>query len=247
MNKITVLYIDDEEFNLSAFKASFRRIFNVYIANSAEEGLAILNDRIIHVVIADQKMPDTTGIQFFESIINSYPSPTRILVTGYSDINAVIDAINKGQVYRYIPKPWNESELKTTIEKAYQLYALREQNNKLHFEYLKIFETSLDPIVLFDKQGRIIDCNLASFNLLGITNDKIGSEMFSSLIHNESDVVWIKDKLRKEGLIKNFECQIDLKSNIIKKCLVSVNEVTNDPGGIISYQAIIKNVTGRNN
>ena len=93
MEKIKVLYIDDEEENLKAFQASFRRIFNIQTCKSGTEGFKILKDHNIEVVIADQKMPTQTGVDFFESILDIHPNPIRILLTAYSDINAVIDAI----------------------------------------------------------------------------------------------------------------------------------------------------------
>lgn len=128
---INVLYVDDEVHNLNAFKAGFRRIFNIFIADSAVEGRKILEKEDIQVIITDQRMPVTTGIEFLESIIPDFPEPIRILLTGYADINAVIDAINKGQVYKYIQKPWMDEDLRINIEKAYEIYALRKENREL--------------------------------------------------------------------------------------------------------------------
>jgi len=72
-----------------------------------------------------------TGIEFFESIIPAFPDPIRILITGYTDIHAVIDAINRGQVYKYLTKPWNDSEVKNFIDKAFEVYKLRKENIQL--------------------------------------------------------------------------------------------------------------------
>ena len=128
---ISVLYVDDEVHNLNAFKASFRRLFNVFIAESAVEGRKILETENIQIIITDQRMPVTTGIEFLESIIPDFPEPIRILLTGYADINAVIDAINRGQVYKYIQKPWMEDDLRINIEKAFEIYTLRKENREL--------------------------------------------------------------------------------------------------------------------
>jgi len=128
---INVLYVDDEVHNLNAFKASFRRLFNVFIAESAVEGRKVLENELIHVIITDQRMPVTTGIEFLESIIPDFPEPIRILLTGYADINAVIDAINRGQVYKYIQKPWMEDDLRINIQKAFEIYSLRKENREL--------------------------------------------------------------------------------------------------------------------
>ncbi len=128
---IQVLYIDDELHNLNAFRASFRRDFNVFIADSAEEGKKILDIENIHVILSDQRMPKVTGIEFFESILLTHPDPIRILITGYTDINAVIDAINRGKVYHYLTKPWNDKDIKISIERAFEIYQLRKENIEL--------------------------------------------------------------------------------------------------------------------
>lgn len=119
---VRVLYIDDEENNLQAFKASFRRQYEIYTAISAVEGLKILENISIHVILADQKMPGITGVEFFKSITHSFPDPVRILLTGYTDIEALADAINHGDIYRYITKPWNDLELHNSIKNAYDAY-----------------------------------------------------------------------------------------------------------------------------
>lgn len=128
---INILYIDDEPHNLTAFKASFRRTYNIFTAENAEDGRLVLENNDIHVILSDQRMPKMTGIEFFESIIEKFPNPIRILITGYTDINAVIDAINRGQVYKYLTKPWNENDVKIFIEKAYEVYYLRKENLEL--------------------------------------------------------------------------------------------------------------------
>jgi len=119
---VKVLYIDDEENNLLAFKASFRRQYEIYTANSAAEGLKVLQNLSVEVIIADQKMPHTTGVEFFKSITDTYPDPVRILLTGYTDIAALADAINHGDIYRYITKPWNDLELHNSIKNAHDAY-----------------------------------------------------------------------------------------------------------------------------
>lgn len=131
MKHITVLYVDDEPNNLLAFKAAFRRTFNVFTAESADEAMGILARENIHIILSDQRMPKMTGIEFFEAILHQFPDPIRLLITGYTDINAVIDAINRGQVYKYLTKPWHEEEIRIYIEKAYEVFRLRKENIEL--------------------------------------------------------------------------------------------------------------------
>jgi DNA-binding NtrC family response regulator len=126
-----VLYVDDEINNLNSFKAAFRRDFEIYTAQSAREGRKILDSCEIGVIITDQRMPGMTGIEFLESILAVFPDTIRILLTGFSDMNAVMDAINRGQVYKYLVKPWQNDELKLYIQNALEIYHLRRENKDL--------------------------------------------------------------------------------------------------------------------
>lgn len=133
--KISILYVDDEMNNLISFKAVFRIKYNVLTAISGEEAIKILRNNLINIIITDQRMPQMTGVEFLESILDEFPDPIRILLTGYADMNAVIDAVNKGKIFHYLSKPWNEEELDITINRAYDIYRQkmeeREMNNKL--------------------------------------------------------------------------------------------------------------------
>jgi two-component system, sensor histidine kinase and response regulator len=125
--KIRILYLDDEENNLTSFKAAFRRDYQIFTTTTAQEAVQILSENDIQIVISDQKMPNISGVEFFELIIPDFPAPIRMLLTGYADIEAVIDAVNKGQIFRYIAKPWNEQDLKISIDNAYEVYSTRQQ------------------------------------------------------------------------------------------------------------------------
>src|ERR1700742_1995191 len=133
--KITILYVDDEVNNLVSFKAVFRIKYNVLTAISGEDAIKILKDNHVTIIITDQRMPQMTGVEFLESILGEYPDPIRILLTGYADMNAVIDAINKGKIFHYLTKPWNEEELDLAINRAYEVYKEKmeekETNSKL--------------------------------------------------------------------------------------------------------------------
>ena len=133
--KISILYVDDEMNNLISFKAVFRIKYNILTAISGEEAIKILRNNTVNIIITDQRMPQMTGVEFLESILNEYPDPIRILLTGYADMNSVIDAVNKGKIFHYLSKPWNEEELDMTILRAFDVYTQkmneREITNKL--------------------------------------------------------------------------------------------------------------------
>lgn len=138
--KTSILYLDDEENNLTAFKASFRRNFTVHITSRADEAVNILKQNKVHLIVADQKMPDISGVEFLELVRSEFPDPIRILLTGYADIEAVIDAINRGQVYRYITKPWDEQELRMVFTNAREHYDTKTQLKAKNEELSKAFK-----------------------------------------------------------------------------------------------------------
>lgn len=125
--RIRILYLDDEANNLNAFRASFRRDYEIYTALTVSEARHVLQEHAVHVVIADQRMPGMTGVEFLDSIKDEYSAPVRILLTGYTDFEALVNAINKGQIFRYIKKPWDEIELKNAIGNAHELYMARKE------------------------------------------------------------------------------------------------------------------------
>jgi len=126
-----ILYIDDEEDNLTVFYSAFRRNYTIHLASSGPEGLELMKKNEVQLVVADQRMPEMTGIEFLERIKHLYPDCIRMVLTGYTDVEAIIQAINKGRVYRYITKPWNKDELKITIDRALETFNLKQQNRKL--------------------------------------------------------------------------------------------------------------------
>ncbi|MDO8999204.1 MAG: response regulator [Bacteroidota bacterium] len=137
---ISILYVDDEPNNLNSFRANFRKNYTVYTAESADEGLAILRTTPIQIIITDQRMPVITGVEFLEMVIKEFPEPIRLLLTGYSDINIIIDAINKGLVHMYMMKPFNELEITVTINNAFEVYLLRAKNKVLSQQLLSVTE-----------------------------------------------------------------------------------------------------------
>src|SRR5688572_6112471 len=140
-----VLYVDDEENNLNAFKAALRRNYNVYTALSGIDGIEILANNDIHVVVTDQRMPTMTGIQFLQRIPDEQEN-VRIILTGFSDMESIIEGINRGEIYRYLTKPWNRDELKITIDNAIETVMLR-RNNKHLIHELQVYNEQLEEKV----------------------------------------------------------------------------------------------------
>ena len=128
---IKILYIDDEKAALFNFEQLFQDDFDVYTALSAEQGMEILASTQIQIVISDQRMPNKTGIEFFAEVAQLYPYTVRILLTAYSEAEVIIDAINRGQVYQYITKPFETKNLKNILDKAAQNWRLKRENELL--------------------------------------------------------------------------------------------------------------------
>jgi two-component system sensor histidine kinase/response regulator len=180
INKELILYVDDEVKNLDSFKIIFRKDYDVLVAKSAQEGLEMLEKHEVRLVITDQRMPNMTGVEFLEKIAHIYPEITRIILTGYSDMEAIISAINKGRVFRYITKPWNKKDLKETIDFALEAFNLKIENKNL-IEELKKTNKELDELVY--RSSHDLRAPLAS--VLGLIN----------LAKKEGDLVRIREYL----------------------------------------------------
>lgn len=122
---ITVVYVDDEVHNLNSFKATFRKEFNVFTAGSAVEALEIMKKNPVHIVITDQRMPEMTGVDFLIKVLEKYPDVMRVLLTGFTELTAVAEALSKGQVHYRMEKPWDEEQIRVVINAAYQISVLR--------------------------------------------------------------------------------------------------------------------------
>lgn len=118
--KKSILYVDDEEINLRLFHTTFRRDYKIFLATNADDGLSILDKEKIDLVITDQRMPRTTGVEFLAKIQEKYPEipPGRLIISGYSDPEDIDLAFKKYHLYKFISKPWSQMELHSIITKA---------------------------------------------------------------------------------------------------------------------------------
>ncbi len=134
--KPAILCVDDEADIVASLERLFRKKYDVHKAHSGSEALSVLKShRQICVIITDQRMPQMSGVEFLEKSLESHPDAVRILLTGYTDIDSIIDAINSGQVYRYVTKPWDPVDLSNAVDRAVEKYdlqiALKEKNRAL--------------------------------------------------------------------------------------------------------------------
>ncbi len=128
----TLLLVDDEAGILSSLRRLLRPAgYTIHTAESGRAGLEILERERVDLVISDMRMPEMSGAQFLEQVRNRWPATTRILLTGYADVSSTIDAINRGEIYRYISKPWDDNQLMLTIRDALESGRLRSENARL--------------------------------------------------------------------------------------------------------------------
>lgn len=126
-----ILYVDDENSNLVVFEATFEDDFRIHIAHSAAEALQLIEELPIPVVIADQRMPDMTGVEMFSLIRRKHPHIQRVILSGYSESESIIDAINQGQIFQFVRKPWQRSELLSVIRRAMDAHDMALENTSL--------------------------------------------------------------------------------------------------------------------
>ncbi|MEI6732392.1 MAG: EAL domain-containing protein [Comamonadaceae bacterium] len=128
----TLLLVDDEPNILSTLKRVFRRDGHLILtASSGPEGLEVLAKHKVDVIIADQRMPGMTGVEFLRAAKASHPNTIRIVLSGYTELQSVTDAINEGAIYRFLTKPWDDDQLRDHIQKAFEYMELLEGNRQL--------------------------------------------------------------------------------------------------------------------
>ncbi len=143
--KYGILYVDDEKSNLRIFRRAFKREFSIFTALSGEEALELLEAHCseIQLIITDQKMPQMTGVEFLEEILPKYNDKIRMILTGFSDIEDIMHALNKCGIFRYMVKPWKKAEMLTNIEQALEIFKLRKERIDL-IQELRAMNESLE-------------------------------------------------------------------------------------------------------
>jgi PAS domain S-box-containing protein len=243
--RIKVLYVDDEEGNLMAFRASFRRDFDIHVAVSGAEALAFLEQNTVHVVISDQRMPGMPGAEFLAIVKVRWPRTVRLLLTGFSDIQAVVDAINLGGIHAYITKPWDPTDLKLRIEQAHEVHMLREERERLFDRYRQVFDASGDPIIILDHSGRIREINAAALALVRIDKGSLLTSNAMGLLADKRALVPGLRAGRKGMTFTNVETELHTPDGRMIDCLITATYLGSSPEGPSLYQAMIKDISDR--
>lgn len=221
---LTLLCIDDDKQVLRSLLRLFRaEPFKVLTAETSEDAFALLASEAVHVVMADQRMPDMSGVEFLSQVKINYPDTVRLVLSGYSDVNSILASINRGEVYRFLGKPWQDDELKTTLQQCFEHYQLLSENRNLFAELkeknntLKVLNRKLKhdvevhsysanfrhsmieniPLTIIgtDTNLNIVIANQCARNTLGISEDSRLKDFFSETI-----AISVKDYIEKENI-----------------------------------------------
>jgi PAS domain S-box-containing protein len=242
LTKIKVLYVDDEPNNLISFKANYREFFEIYTAESAEAGRKILMEKEVHILITDQRMPGKSGVQFLESTLKDQPQIIRMILTGYADLETAVEAINKGQIYKYILKPFDFDDLKTTIETAYDQYVFRKSGDEALLKFRQLFEKQNEAVFIMDSAYHIQEFNNFGLNLFKIRRNELNRIYLADFFSKQDEWESVNKLLGNKQSIIDIPVQLmDSKKTIIE-ALLSVVPI-NENGILIGYQGMLRDIT----
>jgi two-component system NtrC family sensor kinase len=231
---VKILCVDDERNVLRALERIFLDDdYEMVLANSGEEGLAALESSgPFQIVISDYRMPVMNGVQFLSKVYESCPDTVRIVLSGYADAGAIVEAINEGHIYKFIPKPWNDDELRVTINNCLERYFLLKKNRELvdelsvanqileekvriRTERLEIQLAALEfsqqllshlpvGVVGIDENGMIVVCNSLGNEILGgLCEVVLGGDVRSSC--SEKFAILVEDILQQKNMDRVVE------------------------------------------
>jgi PAS domain S-box-containing protein len=166
----TLLLIDDDPDVLAALRRRFHKAYNVLVAESGDAGISILKERAIDLIICDQRMPGTTGVQVLQHALQIQPDAVRILLTGYSDIESLTSCVNDAHIYRYLTKPWDPRELDLIVVRALESYELKRQLDEARLVNARLYQ-SLERKVA-DRTQKLAEA--LNFNKKVIDNSPLG-------------------------------------------------------------------------
>jgi PAS domain S-box-containing protein len=234
-NEQTLLYVDDEEINLTVLKMAFQDVYHVLTAVTPNEALGLIDKHgEIKVIIADLRMPEMSGYELLEKVKAKYPHIVRIVLTGYPDYDIVMQAINNVNVFQYITKPWHKASLLSVLENAFEIYDLRKENlnlvnhlqeqntllekqveNLINLEsearqseskFRNIFNNSKDAIIITSFERKMLAANVVFCNFFGIEQCEIENYSIQDFFKGENFLIF-DQKLEKIKLndLPSFE------------------------------------------
>ena len=234
-----ILIVDDEPANLRILERLFRADHTIVAAASGGEALELLGLHDIAVIISDQRMPTMTGIDFLKKAAEMRPHTVRIILTGYTDVTALVEAINSGVVYKYVTKPWVNEDLRQTVKRALQHYETTKSHHQLEIQNERLqsrLKTTLESFVklvarmldlkepnTYAHVRRTGDYAIAIGQSLDLKPEELEQLSLAALLHEYPNVnipnhILSRTATRTEEehrvLIDNFECELQMLASV---------------------------------
>ncbi|HEC18522.1 MAG TPA: EAL domain-containing protein [Gammaproteobacteria bacterium] len=238
----TLLLVDDEPNNLKALRRLLHNDgYRILTAGSGREGLALLEDHNVNVIISDQRMPHMTGVEFLSKVKDLYPQTVRIVLSAYSDFSVFTDAINHGSIYKYFTKPWDDKLMRINIQEAFQHSELSWKNNQL----TRVFESTLEGIMITNTKSIILAINPAFTRITGYTADEAIGRTPKILHSGRQNKVFYADMW--QTLLNTGHWQGELwnrrKNGEVYPEWLAITAIHDDNGKVNEYAALFSDIT----
>ncbi len=238
-----ILYVDDEISNLSSFKNLFRRKFNIITASSGQQGLEILEAQPIHVVIADQRMPNMKGVEFLKKVQDSWPDLKYILLTAFDDNEVVKEAINEVGIFWYVNKPFAPDQMEQILINAIVAYQAENKLKESEEKFRSVFNSITDVFTRSDMDGNCIIVSPSIYNLLGYKPEEIIGRRLSDFYVDPKKRAEIVNELQKTKNVQNFEVDIIRKDGKIITVSANVKMYYDSKGDPLGVEGNIRDIT----
>lgn len=215
--KLKVLLVDDEEDNLALLYRTLRQDFEILKTTSPLEGLKILDENPVDLIVSDHKMEEMDGVEFLKRTYEKFPDCVRLLVTAYSDSSILINAINYGKIYRYIRKPWDPAELSLTVKAAAEYFQLKKENNRLIYDLKELFYGTINAIMealdakdsfTLGRSRRVTFFSLKMAEHLQLSPFEVGKLELAGLLHDIGMIGVSEDVLNKTETLTPEEFEV---------------------------------------
>jgi diguanylate cyclase (GGDEF)-like protein/PAS domain S-box-containing protein len=240
--KRTLLLVDDEPNILKALQRLLVHDgYQILTAGSGQEGLAMLEDHDVDVIISDQRMPSMTGVEFLTRAKEVCPQTVRIVLSAYSDFDAVTDAINHGTIYKFFTKPWDAGLMRTNVQEAFLYSEQRWKNIQLS----RVFESTLEGIMITDTNSVILAVNPAFSKITGYTADEVIGKTPKILRSGRQDAAFYQEMWQtlKESGHWQGEIWNRRKSGEVYPEWLAIAAIRNEAGEINQYAALFNDIT----
>ncbi|MBI5922942.1 MAG: PAS domain S-box protein [Betaproteobacteria bacterium] len=243
-NDRTLLLVDDEAAMLSALKRELHGMEYILLsAASGEEALRILAESDVQVILSDYRMPGMTGVEFLSQARRLYPDAVRMVLSGYADIEAVIDAINFGHIYKFINKPWDTEQLREAVHDAFEQHDLARRGA----QFFRIFENTREGILITDKEGNIQSVNPALSAITGYPAVQVVGLRFDFLYADQPGQVSVREIIETLRRTANWTGEIWSQRNNgeVFPASVNITAICDANNEITQFVGLLTDITER--